>query len=255
MIGKLQGKSILVAGAGGIGSALAARYASEGANVVLGDINRAGADEAVAAIVAAGGAAIAVTLDGSDEQSIALAVTAVTAAYGGLDGLHVNFANMVDSNPETAILELPLGVYDETMRVNARGAYLCTRAALPALLARGGGAILYTSSAAAHTGGNAYVSYAMSKSAIHALMRHVARRYGPEGVRANALAPAMTLHTKLEAELPADLISKLIAPAAINTRPGRPSDIAAMSTLLMSDEGSYVTGQVISVDGGLTMRP
>lgn len=255
MNGKLEGKSILVAGAGGIGNALAARYASEGANVVLGDLNRAAADEAVDAIVADGGSAIAITLDGSDEQSVSMAVAAACDANGGLDGLHVNFANMVDSNPETAILELPLEVYDETMRVNARGAYLCTRAALPALLARGGGAILYTSSAAAHTGGNAYVSYAMSKSATHSLMRHVARRYGPQGVRANALAPAMTLHAKLETELPAEQISRLIAPAAINTRPGRPSDIAAMSALLMSDEGSYVTGQVISVDGGLTMRP
>ncbi len=255
MNGKLEGKSILVAGAGGIGAALAERYASEGANVVLGDINRAAADEAVDAIAAAGGTAIGVTLDGSDEQSVALAVAMARDVHGGLDGLHVNFANMADSNPEIAILELPLEVYDETMRVNARGAYLCTRAALPALLARGGGAILYTSSAAAHTGGNAYVSYAMSKSAIHSLMRHVARRYGPEGVRANALAPAMTLHARLEAELPAELVNQLIAPAAINTRPGRPGDIAAMSALLMSDEGSYVTGQVISVDGGLTMRP
>lgn len=255
MSGKLEGKSILVAGAGGIGNALAARYAFEGAKVVLGDLDRAAADEAVDAIVAAGGTALAVTLDGSDEKSVSLAVAAASGANGGLDGLHVNFASMVDSNPEMAILELPLEVYDETMRVNARGAYLCTRAALPALLARGGGAILYTSSAAAHTGGNAYVSYAMSKSATHALMRHVARRYGPQGVRANALAPAMTLHAKLETELPAELVSKLIAPAAINTRPGRPADIAAMSALLMSDEGSYVTGQVISVDGGLTMRP
>jgi NAD(P)-dependent dehydrogenase (short-subunit alcohol dehydrogenase family) len=251
---RLMGKVILVAGAGGIGRGLATRYAAEGARVVVGDIDADAAEDVAEAIRASGAEARGIHLDGADEGSVAAAVAVCRDAYGGLDGLHANFAYLVDSKPDIALLELPLEVFDETQRINTRGFYLCTRAALPALIERGGGSIVYTSSAAAHTGGKAYVAYAMSKAATHALMRHVASRYGPQGVRANAIAPALTLHPSNEAELPAEFIDRLLAPAAMK-RPGRPEDIAAMGALLMSDEGSYVTGQVISVDGGLTMRP
>ena len=120
----LKGKTILVAGAGGIGNGLATRYAAEGANVVLGDLEVATAEEAVRAIANSGGSAIATTLDGADEQSINRAVALCLETYRGLDGLHANFAFMADGSPEVGILELPLEVYDETQRVNARGFYL-----------------------------------------------------------------------------------------------------------------------------------
>jgi NAD(P)-dependent dehydrogenase (short-subunit alcohol dehydrogenase family) len=251
---RLKGKTILVAGAGGIGNALALRYAAEGAAVVLGDLNTDVAQAAVSRIMAEGGKAIAVELDGADERSIASAVALCRDEFGGLDGLHTNFACMVDGDPESGILDLSLDVFDETMRVNARGFFLCTRLALPAMLERGGGSILYTSSAAAHGGGTAQLSYAMSKSAGHALMRHVARRFGPAGIRANAIAPALTLHPSIEAVLPPAILDMAKASASIKSRVGRPDDIAAMAALLMSDEGGYITGQVISVDGGSTMR-
>ncbi len=251
---RLAGKVILVAGAGGIGSQLAARYAAEGAQVVLGDIKLEAAQPVVDAIVQAGGQATAVELDGSDEGSASDAVAHCVATYGGLDGLHANFASLADSNPEQGVLELPLEIFDEVQRVNARGFYLCTRAAIPALLERGGGSIVYTSSAAAYNSGVAQVAYAMSKSAIHALMRHVANRYGSQSVRANTIAPALTFPVEMEAYLPAQLIEMAKAAAAIKSRIGRPDDIAAMGALLMSDEGGYITGQVINIDGGSTMR-
>ena len=251
---RLDAKVILVAGAGGIGNALAARFAAEGAQVVLGDLDKAKAEEAVHAIAAQGGEAVAVHLDGADEQSIAAAVATARDRFGGLDGLHANFACMADADPDIGILDLSLDVYDETMRVNARGFFLCTRAALPLMIERRGGTILYTSSAAANGGGTAQLSYAMSKSAGHALMRHVARRFGPVGIRANAIAPALTLHPSIEARLPAEIMVMAKAAASIKSRVGRPDDIAAMATLLMSEEGGYITGQVISVDGGSTMR-
>ena len=255
MIGqRLEGKVILVAGAGGIGNALAERYAREGAKVVLGDLDAAKAEAAVHDIVAQGGDAIALRLDGADETSVAAAVTTCLDRFGGLYGLHANFACMADSDPRNGVLDITLDIYDETMRVNARGFLLCTRAALPPMLARGGGSILYTSSAAANGGGTAQLSYAMSKSAGHALMRHVARRFGPEGIRANAIAPALTLHPAMQAMLPPEIRDQAMAAASIKSRVGQPDDIAAMSALLMSDEGGYVTGQVISVDGGSTMR-
>lgn len=251
---RLEGKIILVAGAGGIGNELAARFAAEGARVVLGDLDTAKAEEAVHTIVQNGGEATAIHLDGADEASVAAAVATAKDVFGGLDGLHANFACMADSDPDTGILDLSLDVYDLTMRVNARGFLLCTRAALPLIIERGGGSILYTSSAAANGGGTAQLSYAMSKSAGHALMRHVARRCGPVGVRANAIAPALTLHPSIEAFLPASILDMAKAAASIKSRVGRPDDIAAMAALLMSEEGSYITGQVISVDGGSTMR-
>jgi len=251
----LEGKTILVAGAGGIGNALALRYAAEGANVVLGDIDLATADEAVHEINRNGDQAIATRLDGADEQSIEAAIGLCFDSYGSLDGLHANFAFMADGNPEVGILELPLEIYDETQRVNARGFYLCTKAVLPAMLEGGGGSIVYTSSAVGDAGSPAQVAYSMSKAAGHALMRHVATRFGPAGVRANTLAPAMTLHARIEKLVPREMIDVARAAAAIKSRVGRPDDLAAMGALLMSDDGSYITGQVISIDGGTTMRP
>lgn len=251
----LEGKIVLVAGAGGIGNALALRYAKEGAKVVLGDIDLATAEEAVHSIAASGEQAIAIKLDGADEQSIEAAVKLCLDTYGGLDGLHANFAFMADGNPQVGILELPMDIYDETQRVNARGFYLCTKAALPRMLERGGGSIVYTSSAVGDAGSPAQVAYAMSKAAGHALMRHVATRYGPAGVRANTLAPAMTIHSRIEKLVPPEMIDVARAAATIKSRVGRPDDLAAMGALLLSDDGSYITGQVISIDGGTTMRP
>lgn len=251
---RLKGKVILVAGAGGIGGGLAHRYAAEGAQVVLADIKLEAAESVVSEICQAGGQAIAIECDGADENSVNSAVAACIENYGGIDGLHANFAYMADSDPAQGILELPLEVFDETQRVNARGFYLCTRAALPAILERGGGAIVYTSSAAACSSGEAFVAYAMSKSAGHALMRHVASRFGPLGVRANTIAPAMTVHPALLEVLPPEFIEMAKAGASIKSRVGRPEDIAAMAALLMSDEGSYISGQLINVDGGTIMR-
>ncbi|MCJ8156572.1 SDR family NAD(P)-dependent oxidoreductase [Sphingomonas sp. LaA6.9] len=251
----LDGKSVLIAGAGGIGNALAIRYAAEGARVVLGDLDLATAEEAVHAIVKAGGEAIAIHLDGADEQSVDRAVATSREKFGGLDGLHANFAFMADGNPQVGILELPIEIYDETQRVNARGFYLCTRAALPLMIERGAGSIVYTSSAAGNASSPGQVAYAMSKAAGQALMRHVATRYGPAGVRANTIAPAMTLHSRIEALVPPEMVDWARGAAAIKSRVGRPDDIAAMGALLFSDDGSYITGQVISIDGGTTMRP
>ena len=253
-MGKLDGKVILVAGAGGIGTGLAQRYAAEGAQVVLGDINLDSAQAAVNAIKDAGGEATAIYLDGADAESAEAAVATCVETYGGLDGLHVNFAFLGDWNPEEGILELSLEIYDEVQRVNARGYYLCTRAALPEMIKRGGGSIVYTSSAAANAASPAQVAYAMSKAAGQALMRHVATRYGSVGIRANTVAPAMTLHPGIEAIVPKEMIDVARSAAAIKSRVGNPNDVAAMSALLLSDDGSYITGQIISIDGGTTMR-
>jgi NAD(P)-dependent dehydrogenase (short-subunit alcohol dehydrogenase family) len=255
---RLEGKVIFVAGGGGIGNALARRYAQEGAHVVFGD-NHLDRGEALAAIIKkAGGSAIACFLDGTQEDSIAAAVAMAVKQYGGLDGMHANFAALSQTMADSDVVDMPLEVLDTTMNVNARGFFLCTRHAIPAMLPRGGGAVVYTSSIAAHAGEAMRPAYAMSKAAVHALMRHVAVRFGPEGVRANVITPGMVKHEGW-ARIPADFAAQMEAAgqsnAALKSRIASGEDVAAMGALLLSDEGSYITGQVISVDGGTTMRP
>jgi NAD(P)-dependent dehydrogenase (short-subunit alcohol dehydrogenase family) len=255
MLARLSNKTILVAGAGGIGGELARRYAAEGANVVLGDAKTQAAEEALAGLEECSGRVLATRLDGSNELSIREAVDLACAEFGGLDGLHANFASFADGLLQVGALDLPLDVYDEVMRVNARGFLICTQAALPRLLARGGGSIVYTSSGAAHASSAVRAAYAMSKAAVHALMRVVATRHGPDNIRANAVAPGVILHEALADATGEEFRKWALSRTPIKARLGKPADVAAISALLMSDEGSYITGQVISVDGGSTMRP
>lgn len=250
---RLEGKVIVVAGAGGIGSELARRYAAEGASVVLGDIDAAAADTVAGEIVSAGGTATGTLLDGGDDASIEAAVELAVLEYGGIDGFHANYASFRDGEGGEDVLGMSLDVYDEVMHVNARGFLLCTRHAIPAMLARGGGSMVYTTSGAAFMGEPLRVAYAMSKVAVHALMRHVANRYGHGGIRANAIAPGVISHPRFE-EVVSPEMAKEFANRITIGRLGRPVDIAAMGALLMSDEGSFITGQVLSVDGGNSMR-
>jgi NAD(P)-dependent dehydrogenase (short-subunit alcohol dehydrogenase family) len=218
------------------------------------DINAAIARAAAEEIIASGGRAAAIELDGADDESIRAAIDLAVSSFGGLDGFHANFANFRDGESGADVLGLTMDIFDDVMRVNARGFVLCTRHAVRAMLARGGGSIVYTSSGAAHMGEPVRVAYAMSKAAENALMRHVARRFGPEGIRANVVAPGVVAHNRFWEVMPTDVVDEMKARIPVG-RLGEPSDIAAMSALLMSDEGSFITGQVISVDGGGSMRP
>lgn len=251
---RLKDKTILVAGAGGIGSGLARRFAAEGANVVLGDVAIDEAEALAEEVAAKGGSIVATRLDGASEDSAARAVAFACERFGGLDGLHANFANFIEQDDSVGALELPLDDFDETIRVNLRGYLLCTRAAVSALLERGGGSIIYTSSPAACKGEPIRLAYAVAKAGVEALMRHVANRYGAMGIRSNCIAPGTTIHEKVEPRIDEATREWLLGMALIKARFGRPEDIAAMAALLMAEEGSYITGQVIGVDGGVVMR-
>jgi NAD(P)-dependent dehydrogenase (short-subunit alcohol dehydrogenase family) len=253
MEARLKGKVIVVAGGGGIGGGLARRYAAEGAAVVLGDVDAATVEAQVAEIVAVGGTAIGTALDGADEASVNAAVALAVSQFGGLDGFHANFASFKDGESGEDILGLPMAAFDEVMHVNARGFVLCTRAALPEMLKRGGGSLVYTTSGAAFMGETVRLAYAMSKLAAHALVRNVANRFGREGIRANAIAPGVVSHARFEAVMDPEVVAAMAERIPVG-RLGRPEDIAAMGALLMSDEGSFITGQVLSVDGGNSMR-
>lgn len=253
MDGKLSGKVIVVAGAGGIGSGLVKRYAQDGARVVVGDIDLQAAQAAAKDARQHGGVALGVALDGSDEASVGTVIDHAISEFGGLDGFHANFAAFRDEDAALDIVDLPLGVFDEIMRINMRGFVVCTRLAIPPMKRRGGGSILYTSSAASFVAQPMRAGYAMSKVAVHALMRHVAMRFGPDGIRANALTPGVVTHDKFEEVVPKEFADAMRA-ATPRRRLGQPRDVAAMSSFLMSDDADFISGQLISVDGGRTMR-
>jgi NAD(P)-dependent dehydrogenase (short-subunit alcohol dehydrogenase family) len=253
-VNRLQGKVIVVAGAGGIGDELARRYAGEGASVVLGDID---GDRAIATadeVAATGATCLGMYLDGGDDASIKAAVDLAVANFGGLDGFHANYAGFNDNDSLHDVTTIPLEDFDEVMRVGSRGFVLCTRHAIPEMLKRGGGSLVYTSSDAAFMGEVVRVAYAMSKVSMHALVRHVANRFGAQGIRANAICPGVVAHPRFHDMMPAEIVEEFTR-ATLLGRLGRPIDIAAMGALMMSDEGSYMTGQVISVNGGSNMRP
>jgi NAD(P)-dependent dehydrogenase (short-subunit alcohol dehydrogenase family) len=252
----LRDKAILVAGgAGGIGTATCERLGEEGAQVAVADLDGAAAEAVAQSISDAGGRAIAMQADIGDAESVAAVVSAAVEEFGGLDGVHVNAADLsaetvlADSNA----LDIDLGVFDRTIKTGLRGHLICTQLALPHLLQRGGGAIVYTSSAASFIGEPERPAYAMAKSGINALVRHVASKWGRSAIRANAIAPGFVLTEKNSANLdPA--FHKMALRATRSTRIGRPQDIAAMVAYLMSDDGEWINGQVISVDGGATIR-
>ncbi len=250
----LKGKvAVIAGGATGIGAATAIRLAEEGVALAIGDINANGAEAVAGRIRDSGGRAVGRRFDISDDDSVRELVAFAARTYGGIDFMHANAADLSLCAADTDAVDLALDIWDRTMAINLRGHLLCTRHAVPELLKRGGGAIVYTSSGAAFVGESERVAYAVSKAGINALMRHVASRWGKHGIRSNAIAPGLVLTAGALEHMDEPTQAALLA-AGRSTRLGHPDDIAAMVAMLMSDDGDWINGQVISVDGGITMR-
>ena len=251
---RLEDKVIVLAGSGAIGGACARRYASEGAIVVIGDRNADVAAASAEEVIAAGGRAVSQHLDGTSAESIQSLVDRAVTDFGGIDAFHANYASFVDGTISVDVLDLPMETWDEEMEVDARGFVLCTKAAVPALLKRGGGAMLYTSSGAAYEVAPIRVAYSMAKASILALMRHVATRFGPQNIRANVIAPGLILHPRLEKKFDEATKKAFMRSNMFKDRLGEPDDSAAMAAFLLSSDAKYVTAQVMCVDGGATSR-
>jgi NAD(P)-dependent dehydrogenase (short-subunit alcohol dehydrogenase family) len=250
----LKGKVAVIAGAAtGIGKATALRLSEEGVSLALGDVNVAGIEAVAKQVNEAGGNAVAIRCDISDDSQVKALVDLAVKTYGGIDFMHANAADLALCMIDTNAVDVPLELFDRTIAVNLRGHLLCTRHAIPEFQKRGGGAIVYTSSGAAYAGEPERVSYAISKSGINALMRHVASRWGKEGIRSNAIAPGVVLTENASANMPAAMQQAVLAMGR-SPRLGHPEDIAAMVALLFSTDGEWINGQVVSVDGGVTMR-
>lgn len=255
MVGKrLADKAIIVIGSGtGIGAATSRRLAEEGAKVCLADINLAAAQAVAEDIRAKGGDAFATLIDLADESLVATAIDGAAGRFGRLDGAHINAADMATLMKDTDILDEPMAVFDRTWQVNLRGHVLCTRAILPHLLQGGGGAIVYTSSGAAVWGEPVRPAYAIAKSGMNALMRHVAAAWGKRGITANCVAPGLTI-TETMKERRGDTnndFQDAMLEMTPNVRLGRPEDIAGMVAMLLSEDGRWINGQTYNVDGGV----
>jgi NAD(P)-dependent dehydrogenase (short-subunit alcohol dehydrogenase family) len=252
---RLTGKvAVVVGGANGIGAASSRRLAAEGARVVVADIDIAAAVRVAESISAGGASAHPMACDIAQETSVGELFEEASRVFGGVDLLH-NVA--ADLSPETIgrdtdLLEVDLAVWDRTLQVDLRGYVLTMRAAIPMMLARGGGAIVNTSSAAAFAGEPVRPAYGAAKAGINAVSRHVANRWGREGIRCNVVAPGLVL-TETATEAVRDVLNKRLARNP-SGRLGTPDDIAASVAYLLSSDAEFVNGQVISIDGGITMR-
>jgi NAD(P)-dependent dehydrogenase (short-subunit alcohol dehydrogenase family) len=247
---RLENKvAIVTGGASGIGAGTALRLAAEGAAVVIGDVNSAGAEAIADRIIAEGGRAIGLDCDISNELSVRILIKSAVEVFGGIDCLFANAADMSLIPADHDALSISLDVFDATVRIDLRGQLLCTRAVLPELLKRGRGSIIYTSSDASCIGEPVRVSYAVAKAGVEALMRHVSTRWGPNHITANVVAPGYVLTNNVKALLSAEQINRMELETPI-ARLGKPEDIAAMVAMLVSRDGEWITGQVLHVNGG-----
>jgi NAD(P)-dependent dehydrogenase (short-subunit alcohol dehydrogenase family) len=250
-MGRLDGKIAIVTGAAsGIGKATARRVGAEGARVVVADMNADGAKQVADAISAAGGEATAVQADLSRTDEVRAMVQAAVTAYGGLDILHNNAA----ATHLAATRDLPVAaadpdVWDETMRVNLRGAMVAIQAAAPHMIARGGGSVINTASGAGLAGDLRNPAYGASKAGLISLTRYVATEFGKQGVRCNAISPGFIVIGEKPGR---DAVHATMLRHHLTPRLGRPEDIASLVVFLASDESAFITGQNICVDGGMT---
>ncbi len=251
----LPGKVAVVAGgASGLGAATAARLAQEGCRVVVGDVAVDASVEIAERISDAGGTAVPVVFDLADPSSVSDLIGAAVESFGALDLLFNVGADMSTLRADTDVVDIDLDVWDRVMTVSLRGYLASMKHAIPAMLRQGGGAIVNMSSAAAFQGEPARPAYATAKAGIGALTRHVASRWGKEGIRCNAVAPGFTA-TETIRNAPQWPELEVAALRRIRgTRVGRPEDVAALVAFLLSDEGEWINGQVVNIDGGTVLR-
>lgn len=249
-MGRFDGKvSIVTGSAGGIGEAYARALAAEGASVVVADLDEDGARGVSDSIAADGGSAMAVKVDVSDPDSAAAMAAATVEAFGGIDHL-VNNAAIYGGMQLDSLLNVDWAYYRRFMGVNMDGALVCTRACFKAMRRRGGGAIVNQSSTAAWL----YAGfYGLAKVGVNGLTQQLAHELGGLNIRVNAIAPGPIDTEATRTQVPGEFLDQMVQGLALKRR-GTPEDLVGMCLFLLSDEASWVTGQILNVDGGQVFR-
>lgn len=249
MSNRLNGKTALVTGAGsGIGLAVAQRFVAEGASVYFADINIEAAHKAAAAT--GSGRAKPIHMDVSDEKSVTVAFAAVTDEVD-LDIVVAN-AGVQLFGKDAKVGDLELDVWERTVSINQRGAFLTLKHAVRAMEGRGGSIICTGSPTAVVACGQTFTAYTSSKAGMHGLARVVAADYASAGIRVNVVVPGYT-ETPLVQAIAEDSVSRAgLVNATMLGRPGTASDVEGVMVYLASDDSSYATGGIFTVDGGLT---
>ena len=237
--------ALITGGSRGIGFATADKFLQEGAVVILTASSQGSADRAVALLKEKhpGGTVAGISPDLSSLESVREAFRAATSVYGCIDIL-VNNAGVSESTP---FMEYTEETFNKVMDLNIKGVFNATRAAAECMVARGTGVILSTSSMVSISGQPSGFAYPASKFAVNGLTVSLARELGPMGIRVNAVAPGIT-ETDMMKAVPKEVIDPMIARIPLR-RLGQPEDIANAFVFLASDEASYITGVVLSVDG------
>ena len=246
---RLEGKvALITGGAGGIGTATAERFVSEGARVGVADINGDAARRLAQRI---GPQALGVTIDIGDEDSVRQAIDATVGRFDQLDILFNNAAltDAATMASDTNIVDVSLDTWSRTLDVNLTGFMLCSRLAIPHMAASGGGVIVNSASGSGLLADVARVAYGVSKAGVVSLTQYIATQHGRDRIRCNAIAPGpiVTPHTRSVAGELFDKIARHMPMGEL----GEPADAAALVTFLASDEARYINGQTIIIDGGM----
>jgi|SRR5581483_1706351 len=253
MAGRVEAKRAVVTGAGsGIGRAAAVLLAREGARVGLVDLDAAAAHATADRIAEAGGEAVVLPADVTDEEQVRRAIDSVCGRWGGLDVVVANAAVQLFGEDDR-VHRLELAVWERTLAVNLTGIFLTCKHGVAALLASGGGCVVVTGSPTGLFGlGAGFTAYSSSKAGVFGLARVMAADYASEGIRVNVVVPGFTDTPLVESLMASDRERDEILRMVPLRRPGTPEEVAAMILFLASDEAAYATGGIFSVDGGIT---
>ncbi|OBJ69847.1 SDR family oxidoreductase [Mycobacterium sp. 1274756.6] len=243
-------KVAIVTGAGGgIGQAYAEALASQGAAVVIADINEEAAEKVAGKIGADGGKALAVRVDVSDPDSAAAMNERAVAEYGGVDFL-INNAAIFGGMKLDQLLTVDWDYFKKFMSVNLDGALVCTRAVYKSMQSRGGGAIINQSSTAAWMYAN---FYGLAKAGVNSLTQQLSRELGWMNIRVNAIAPGPIDTEANRSVVPESMQGELVKTIPLS-RMGTTDDLLGMCLFLLSEEARWITGQIFNVDGGQIIR-
>lgn len=250
--GKLAGRVAVVTGAaGGLGAESARVLASHGANLVIADINKAAAEAVAASIVEQGHEAIAIETDVSSEDSVRQMVKWAVDHFGQIDVLYNNAAilSMEQRQGDLDVINMDVNAWDRAMAVNLRGAMLCSKYCIPEMIKLKRGSVINATSGLGTMGDLTLSAYAASKAALIMLAKSMAAQYGKQGVRANALLIGLAPAENAHGSMPSRLLD-IIRENHLTPELGTPRQIANAVAFLASDESSFITGSVLSVDGG-----